>query len=152
MIYINKEDYKEIIEYAKSGFPNEACGLLGGIVDGDIRQVEKVYYLTNIDASMEHFSMDPKEQFAAIKDMRANELDLIGNFHSHPKSPARPSEEDKRLAYDSKIRYLILSLLDMDAPVLKGFEIENGNVTAEEIVIRKDADYRKDKSDFRRNY
>ena len=136
MIYINKEDYKEIVEYAKAGLPNEACGLLGGTVDGDIRQVKKVYYLTNIDASREHFSMDPKEQFAAVKDMRANGLTLIGNFHSHPESPARPSEEDKRLAYDSKIRYLILSLMDMDAPVLKGFKIENGNVAIEEIGIR----------------
>lgn len=136
MIYISKEDYKEIVEYAKSGLPNEACGLLGGTVDGDSRRVEKVYYLTNIDASREHFSMDPREQFAAIKDMRANGLTLIGNFHSHPESPARPSEEDKRLAYDPKIRYLILSLMDMDAPVLKGFEINNGNVKAEEIEVR----------------
>ena len=123
MIYIKKEDYEEIIAYAKAGLPNEACGLLGGTVDGKDRRIEKVYYLTNIDASREHFSMDPKEQFEAVKDMRANGLSLIGNFHSHPESPSRPSEEDKRLAYDSSVRYLILSLMDMDAPVLNGFEI-----------------------------
>ena len=136
MIYIKKEDYEEIIAYAKAGLPNEACGLLGGTVYGKDRRIEKVYYLTNIDASREHFSMDPKEQFEAVKDMRANGLSLIGNFHSHPESPSRPSEEDKRLAYDSSIRYLILSLMDMDAPVLNGFEIiDRTDVTKEEVVV-----------------
>ena len=136
MIYIKKEDYEEIIAYAKSGLPNEACGLLGGTVDGKDRRIEKVYYLTNIDASREHFSMDPKEQFEAVKDMRANGLSLIGNFHSHPESPSRPSEEDKRLAYDSSVRYLILSLMDMDAPVLNGFEIiDRTDVTKEDVVV-----------------
>lgn len=136
MIYIKKEDYEEIIAYAKVGLPNEACGLLGGTVDGKDRRIEKVYYLTNIDASREHFSMDPKEQFEAVKDMRANGLSLIGNFHSHPESPSRPSEEDKRLAYDSSVRYLILSLMDMDAPVLNGFEIiDRIDVTKEEVFI-----------------
>lgn len=137
MIYIKKEDYEEIIAYAKAGLPNEACGLLGGTVDGKDRRIEKVYYLTNIDASREHFSMDPKEQFEAVKDMRANGLSLIGNFHSHPESPSRPSEEDKRLAYDSSVRYLILSLMDMDAPVMNGFEIiDRTDVTKEEVVIK----------------
>lgn len=137
MIYIKKEDYEEIIAYAKAGLPNEACGLLGGTVDGKDRRIEKVYYLTNIDASREHFSMDPKEQFEAVKDMRANGLSLIGNFHSHPESPSRPSEEDKRLAYDSSVRYLILSLMDMDAPVLNGFEIiDRTDVTKEDVVIK----------------
>lgn len=136
MIYIKKEDYEEIIAYAKAGLPNEACGLLGGTVDGKDRRIEKVYYLTNIDASREHFSMDPKEQFEAVKDMRANGLSLIGNFHSHPESPSRPSEEDKRLAYDSGVRYLILSLMDMDAPVLNGFEIiDRTDVTKEDVVV-----------------
>lgn len=136
MIYIKKEDYEEIIAYAKAGLPNEACGLLGGTVDGKDRRIEKVYYLTNIDASREHFSMDPKEQFEAVKDMRTNGLSLIGNFHSHPESPSRPSEEDKRLAYDSSVRYLILSLMDMDAPVLNGFEIiDRTDVTKEDVVV-----------------
>lgn len=136
MIYIKKEDYEEIIAYAKAGLPNETCGLLGGTVDGKDRRIEKVYYLTNIDASREHFSMDPKEQFEAVKDMRTNGLSLIGNFHSHPESPSRPSEEDKRLAYDSSVRYLILSLMDMDAPVLNGFEIiDRTDVTKEDVVV-----------------
>lgn len=65
--------------------------------------------LTNIDYSNEHFSLDPKEQLAAIKDMRTNGFVPLGNWHSHLKSPSRPSEEDKRLVYDSKASYIILN-------------------------------------------
>lgn len=102
---------------------DEACGLIGGTKDGDEKHIKKVYLLTNIDESNEHFSMDPKEQLAAVKDMRANGYQLLGNFHSHPESPSRPSEEDKRLAYDSKVNYLILSLMDLENPVLKALSL-----------------------------
>ena len=122
--------------HCKEGLPNEACGLIGGTIEGDKRSIQKVYLLTNIDQSNEHFSMDPKEQLAAVKDMRANGLKLLGNFHSHPESPSRPSEEDKRLAYDSKVNYLILSLMDLENPVFNAFRIdEEKTVTKEELLI-----------------
>ena len=136
MLYLKKEDYEKILAHCKEGLPNEACGLIGGTIEGDKRSIQKVYLLTNIDQSNEHFSMDPKEQLAAVKDMRANGLKLLGNFHSHPESPSRPSEEDKRLAYDSKVNYLILSLMDLENPVFNAFRIdEENNVTKEELVI-----------------
>ena len=86
MLYLKKEDYEKILAHCKEGLPNEACGLIGGTIEGDKRSIQKVYLLTNIDQSNEHFSMDPKEQLAAVKDMRANGIKLLGNFHSHPES------------------------------------------------------------------
>lgn len=136
MLYIKKADYEKIVTHGKNGLPNEACGLLGGRVEGTDKYIEKVYLLTNVDQSNEHFSMDPKEQLQAVKDIRTNGYVLIGNFHSHPESPSRPSEEDKRLAYDTKISYLILSLEQIEKPVLNSFLIdEKKQVTKEEIVI-----------------
>lgn len=136
MLYLEKKDYEKILAHAVAGLPNEACGLIAGTVDGEKKYVKEVYLLTNIDASNEHFSMDPREQFAAVKDARAKHLEMLGNFHSHPESPSRPSEEDKRLAYDSKANYLILSLEDREHPVLNAFLIgENKNVTKNPIEI-----------------
>lgn len=133
---LKKRDYDILLTHCREGLPNESCGLLAGSVDGEIKIIEKVYLLTNIDVSNEHFSMDPKEQLAALKDARANGFQIIGNFHSHPESPSRPSEEDKRLAYDSTIEYLILSLLDRHNPVLKAFGIDREKqVTVHEIEI-----------------
>ncbi len=132
-IKLKTDDYNKILEHCKAGLPNEACGLLAGTIDGEIKKVEKVYLLTNIDASNEHFSMDPREQFEAVKDARSLGYTLIGNFHSHPESPSRPSGEDKRLAYDSSSEYLILSLAE-EEPVFKAFGIDKEkNVTIHEI-------------------
>lgn len=133
---LKKDDYTKILEHCVAGLPDESCGLIAGSIDGEVKTIEKVYLLTNIDHSNEHFSMDPKEQLAAVKDARADGLTMLGNFHSHPESPSRPSEEDKRLAYDSTAEYLILSLMDRDNPVLKAFGVDKDkNVTVHEINI-----------------
>ena len=124
VIRIKKLDYDSIVRYCLDGLPNESCGLIAGFVDGDVKSIEKVYFLTNLDHNNVHFTMDPKEQFAAVKDARSLGLTMLGNFHSHPESPSRPSEEDKRLAYDSKANYLILSLMEADNPVLNAFRVD----------------------------
>ena len=123
-----------MVRYAKSELPTEACGLLAGKQDADGKEVLKVYYLTNTDHATDHFTIDPKEQLAAVKDMRANGYVQLGNWHSHPESPSRPSEEDKKLAYDPKASYMILSLM-AENPVLNSFHIENNEVEKEDLRI-----------------
>lgn len=135
MITLKKSDFDTILKHAESVVPEEACGLIGGEITDSGKIVKKVYILTNIDHSNEHFSLDPKEQLAAVKDMRANGLVPLGNWHSHPESPSRPSEEDKRLAYDSKASYLILSLMDRENPVLNSFKITGDIAENEGITI-----------------
>lgn len=131
-IYIKQSDFDTIVAHAIAELPNEACGLVAGRIDGEDRYIERVYTLSNPDRSPEHFSIDPKEQLSAIKDMRQNGLVPLGNFHSHPSTPARPSEEDIRLAYDPQSTYMILSLAEKN-PVLKAFRIADATVTAEPI-------------------
>ena len=134
MIHLTKTDYEKIVAHAEKEAPVEACGLIAGHIENGERFIEKVYILTNTDHAEEHFTLDPKEQLAAVKDMRANGLTPLGNWHSHPVSPSRPSDEDKRLAYDSTASYMILSLMD-DTPVLNSFHIENNTAAKEELVI-----------------
>ncbi|SNS98241.1 Proteasome lid subunit RPN8/RPN11, contains Jab1/MPN metalloenzyme (JAMM) motif [Anaerovirgula multivorans] len=122
MVKISKENYNKMVKQAKDQFPLECCGLLAGIKTDDEILIKNIYPLTNIDQSSEHFSMDPKEQFTAIKQMRTDGHMLVGNYHSHPYTSSRPSEEDKRLAYDANILYGILSLEDQE-PVLNFFKI-----------------------------
>ncbi|MBO6301338.1 MAG: M67 family metallopeptidase [Ruminiclostridium sp.] len=134
MIKMRRSDYETILAHAKKEAPVEACGLIAGRFDGDDKIIEKVYILTNTDHAEEHFTLDPREQLAAVKDMRANGLEQLGNWHSHPVSPSRPSDEDKRLAYDSTASYMILSLMN-DDPVLNSFHIEGDTAVKEELVI-----------------
>ena len=135
MIQLKKSDFEKMLAHAQKELPDEACGLIAGEISGTDKIVKKVYLLTNIDHSNEHFSLDPKEQLAAVKDMRANGLVPLGNWHSHPESPSRPSEEDKRLAYDSKASYMILALMDRETPVLNSFKITGDTAEKEELVI-----------------
>jgi proteasome lid subunit RPN8/RPN11 len=134
MITLKKSDYEKMLAHARAGLPAEACGLLAGTIENGDRIVRKVYLLTNTDHSNEHFTIDPKEHLTAIKDMRASGLVPLGNWHSHPESPSRPSEEDKRLAYDPHASYMILSLMDAE-PVLNSFHIEDGTSTKEDLHI-----------------
>ena len=135
MIKLTKSDFKKILAHAVKELPNEACGLIAGTVEGGDKEIKRVYFLTNIDHSNEHFSLDPKEQLEAIKDMRKNGLEPLGNWHSHPETPARPSQEDIRLAFDSKASYMILSLMDRENPVLNSFKITGDTAEKEELVI-----------------
>lgn len=135
MIKLSESDYEKILAHAESELPNEACGLIGGVFEDGVKVIKKVYLLTNTYQSNEHFSMDPREQLSAIKDMRANGLVPLGNWHSHPESPSRPSDEDKRLAYDSKASYMILSLMDRENPVLNSFHISGADAEKEQLEI-----------------
>ena len=93
-----------------------------------------MYLLRNADQSAEHFSLDPMEQLEVIRDTRKHGLKPLGNWHSHPQTPSRPSEEDKRLAYDKHAVYMILSLAEKE-PILNAFHIENGEVRKEFLEI-----------------
>ncbi|TFD97976.1 M67 family peptidase [Dysgonomonas capnocytophagoides] len=130
MIEIPQHIIDAIIKQAYNELPDEACGLL----TGEGNSVRKQYALTNTDHSPEHFSFDPKEQFAVLKEARKDNLQIIANYHSHPATAARPSEEDIRLAYDPDITYIIVSLAEAD-PVIKAFSIRERMVQPVEIKI-----------------
>ena len=119
-----------IIAQAINELPNEACGLLVGSGSDVLKQ----YPLTNIDRSPEHFSFDPTEQFQVFREARTDGREIIANYHSHPETPSRPSEEDIRLAYDPNILYLIVSLA-AEVPALKAFNIQNGVSTEVTIEV-----------------
>ncbi len=127
-IRIDNTIIEAIIDHARKEIPFEASGYLAE-KDG---MVTHHYELKNMDQTHDHFTMDAKEQFAAVKDMRTRGLKLAAVYHSHPETPARPSQEDIRLAFDPDISYVIVSLADSKTTV-KSFKINKGNVTLEEI-------------------
>lgn len=131
MLRIPQAIHEELIARAREGFPLEVCGILGGAGES----VSAIYPMTNTDASNEHFMMNPKEQFAVIKDLRAKGLAMLAIYHSHPESPARPSEEDIRLALTPDVSYVIISLADDAAPDIKSFKISSGNVQKEAMEV-----------------
>lgn len=131
MITITRQAYESLLAQARREAPLEACGYLLGTSK---EHATENFAMTNVDHAEEHFSLDPKEQFAAIKYARKNALKVVGNWHSHPVSPSRPSQEDVRLAYDPTILYFILSLA-AEEPVLNAFRIQQGDVEKLTVTI-----------------
>jgi proteasome lid subunit RPN8/RPN11 len=130
MLQIPQHIINDLFDHAKTGLPEEVCGYLAGTG----REVIRQFRLTNIDHSNEHFSFDPAEQFKVVREVRKSGLEILANYHSHPETPARPSEEDIRLAFDPNISYVIVSLADK-LPDIKSFRIKDGKVEKEEIRI-----------------
>lgn len=131
MLKIPKNIHDDLIAHAREGFPLEVCGILGGSAES----VSAIYRMTNTDASNEHFMMDPKEQFAVVKDLRGKGLAMLAIYHSHPETPARPSEEDIRLALTPDVSYVIISLADAADPTVKSYKISSGKVQPEAVEI-----------------
>lgn len=135
-IRLSRNDYETMLREAQTRAPQEACGLLAGMDEDGVRSIRKVYVLENTDHAAEHFSLNPQEQLAAIRDMRQSGLKPLGNWHSHPATPSRPSAEDIRLAFDKTATYCILSLAG-ETPVLNAFHIESGTVRKENLIIQE---------------
>lgn len=130
MLRISQEIIDSIIIHAHLGLPEEVCGYLAGTG----REVTRQFTMTNVDHSTEHFSFDPAEQFQVLREVRKAGLEILANYHSHPETPARPSQEDIRLAYDHEISYVIISLA-AEMPEIKAFRIKDVEVEKEEIQV-----------------
>jgi proteasome lid subunit RPN8/RPN11 len=123
--------YKEIVEQALREFPNEACGLIASEGGTPV----KVFPMTNADASPATYRLDGKEQLQVFDQLDEAGWDLWGIYHSHTHSEAYPSETDRRLAFYPDSRYLVLSVADRDAPILRSFFIRDGEVEEEELTL-----------------
>ena len=132
-LQIPENIFEQIVVQAGEQSPIEACGILAG--KNSI--AEKLYKMTNVDKRHDHFMMEPEEQFAVMKDMRAAWMDMLAVYHSHPTTPARPSQEDIRMAFTPGVVYVIVSLLTTTKPEVKAFNIENSNVTEISVEIVK---------------
>ena len=133
MILIPKNVYDAMIDHAKKGYPNEACGILAGSAGSG--NATHFFPMTNMDNASISYFMDPKEQLAVFKKMRNLGVEMSGIFHSHVASEAAPSQKDIRLAFYPEVSYLICSLSDMKKPVLRSFKIQDEKVAEEEIKV-----------------
>jgi proteasome lid subunit RPN8/RPN11 len=122
---------KEIVEQGLREFPNESCGVIAAEAGIPV----KVFQMANADASPVTYRLDGKEQLRVFEELDERGWDLWAIYHSHTHSEAYPSETDVRLAFYPDSRYLVLSLLDREEPVLRSFCIVDGEITEEELVI-----------------
>ena len=125
-VILKKSIYDEMISYSQKCAPEEACGILFGVIDDNNDcVVAKCVMITNIEHSHMHYTMDQSEQMAANRLARKEGLKKVIIFHSHPKGPDRITREDVKLAIDTSIIWIVVSFVDNEFPDLKAFVIQD---------------------------
>ena len=126
-VRISRANWDELIAHARDEAPNECCGY-ARLDDG---RVDQVFRGQNTRLSPYGFDLDGPSLLAA------NELDADGHgvavYHSHPRSPAAPSEQDKNLAQYPHWIYLIVSL--DGEPHVRAWRIVDGRVEEEVLEV-----------------
>jgi proteasome lid subunit RPN8/RPN11 len=136
----------ELIAHARAENPDEVCGVLAGQDD----RVERVFRVRNTadDVGEDravfrdretgapargrkavHYYMDPKDQLRVYNEIDALGLDVVGYYHSHTHTEARPSPTDIRLANDLAAYYILVSLTDQ--PPVRAWRIHKVDPLAE---------------------
>lgn len=103
-----------ISTHLEGTYPNEGGGFLVGLQTPDQVLVTEVHPVLNVFATEEQFHRFLAENgaFQRIEDEAdARGLSLVGYFHSHPDSPAIPSEFDRVHAWPH-FAYIIVSVQD----------------------------------------
>lgn len=109
-----------MLAHAREEAPRECCGLLVGTGDSVVRSVRA----RNLDTKPTRYLIDPGDHFAAIRAARADNLEVVGAYHSHPSSAAVPSATDIAEGNSgSDFVYVIVSLVSDD---VRAYRIEAG--------------------------
>lgn len=143
MISFSEEIRNGMIRQAKKEYPNECCGVLLGTRSGQdklaVRQIAACN-LADQGSRNVHFRMSPLEILRMEQFARAEQLQIIGFYHSHPDHAAEASAEDVRHMIPG-LSYPILSIGSGDLAEIRSYEkteCENRYAKEEEIVIQKE--------------
>jgi [CysO sulfur-carrier protein]-S-L-cysteine hydrolase len=120
--------YEEMLAHARAELPNECCGLLAGTPNG---RVICRYSLINEAASPKEYLSEPRSMFAAVKDMRGRQIDILAVYHSHPTSEPVPSKTDLERNYSAEVVNFIISLKNGEAQMRGWWLSDRGTQEAE---------------------
>lgn len=98
----------------EAAYPSEGCGFLVGRLgtNGDARvDRHEPVHNQRVDAGLgrNRYEIAPADFLKTEKKLRAEGLDIVGTYHSHPDHPAQPSEYDRHHAWPV-YRYLIVAV------------------------------------------
>src|SRR2546429_6451952 len=85
-----------IRRHGEADYPAEACGLIGGALEGDRKVAVQLVPLVNqrTDSARNRYLIDPESFRRAQERLERDGLDVIGVDHSHPDQPPAPSAVD----------------------------------------------------------
>lgn len=110
-LFLSPHQLQTVERHASASYPEECCGVLIGRARPGATYVERVLAVGNEREDSRHnrYLISPETVLAAHKEARAQGLEIVGYYHSHPNHPARPSEFDREYAWPG-VSYLIVSV------------------------------------------
>jgi len=102
-----------IVSHAREAAPAECCGML----IGSAGRVDSAIRARNIAGEPTRFLIDPVDHIRTRREARAAGLDVVGFYHSHPRSTPVPSDTDLAEATYPNHLYVIVGLKDEAADV-----------------------------------
>ena len=141
MIIIGRESTEEIRAHGARDYPYECCGLLIGRFEADGRKnVLETFAISNAReeaAKRNRFLIQPEELLRGEKYARDKKLDVVGFYHSHPDSPAVPSQYDLEHAWP-QYSYIIVSTTRSETGDFRSWEqrADRTQFDEEEIEFR----------------
>jgi proteasome lid subunit RPN8/RPN11 len=130
-IPIAKRVLEKMLSHARAEAPLECCGLLAGR-DGVISEI---FPAKNALASKTAYEIAPAQLFEIFRTLRAQQLDILGIYHSHPHSENAPSPTDVTGANYPDTPYFIISLLPGAQNPIRAFQISDSRVTELTISV-----------------
>jgi [CysO sulfur-carrier protein]-S-L-cysteine hydrolase len=123
---------EEIIAHSLEERPNECCGM----VSGTNGVATEVFRARNALASPFSFDMEPTDQISIYTAIEDRGEEILAIYHSHTKSPAEPSQQDRNQAklWPDPV-WLICSLADPGEPVVRGWDMSDGDVREVQLDI-----------------
>ncbi len=111
ILRIPEDLLKKVEEHAVREYPYECCGLLLGRMGGEEAMVLQVLEARNVYPGDRRagYLVDPLEYYRAELRAEAEDVEVLGIYHSHPDKPAKPSKKDESEAYRGYL-YLIVSV------------------------------------------
>jgi desampylase len=102
--------HDDIVSHAREAAPAECCGLMIGHKGSGGEAVIEAARTRNLSADPNRFEIDPEDHIRTRRTARSRGLEVLGFYHSHPRSPAAPSGTDlAEAAYPGHL-YVIVSL------------------------------------------
>lgn len=134
MLLIPAEVRFALERWVGTAYPHEACGLLVGQERSGLTHVRRALQARNlvVGRARDRYELDPGDHLAADREARAQGLEIVGVWHSHPDQPALPSEADRAAAWEGW-SYLILSVAAGGLEHLRSWRLRAG-VFQEEAV------------------
>jgi len=120
IIKISESLRKNLELHANEQNPYEACAILLGNKDEKIWEATEIFLTENIEKSEINFTVSNEQLLGGYKMAEEKGLDVVGIFHSHPKSLPSPSNTDIKFMKGNPIPWIIYSGLtkEMKAYIL----------------------------------